>query len=53
VAYLMQRIQEIATESGCSRVKWQADRSNADAQRFYEAIGATIHDTKIFYRIDK
>ncbi|MEU8205114.1 GNAT family N-acetyltransferase [Streptosporangium sp. NPDC049046] len=49
---LMERVQQIATKSGCSRVEWQTERDNIDARRFYEAIGASVHDGKIFYRVD-
>ncbi|WP_436760438.1 N-acetyltransferase family protein [Streptosporangium sp. V21-05] len=50
--FLMERVRQIATKSGCSRVEWQTERGNTDARRFYEAIGVPIHDGKIFYRIN-
>ena len=48
---LMDRLRSIAVELGCSRVEWTTDTSNADAQAFYEELGAKPLTSKIFYRI--
>ncbi|MFD7898965.1 GNAT family N-acetyltransferase [Streptomyces sp. NPDC059743] len=47
---LMAQLHEVAVHLGCSRIEWTTDRDNPDAQKFYEALGATPQDTKIFYR---
>jgi GNAT superfamily N-acetyltransferase len=50
---LMQRLCAVAADKGCSRVEWTTDRDNADAQRFYEHLGASALTSKIFYRLDE
>jgi GNAT superfamily N-acetyltransferase len=50
---LMQKLCELAIKNGCSRVEWTTDTSNADAQRFYQALGASACGTKVFYRLEK
>ncbi|GAA3845840.1 GNAT family N-acetyltransferase [Saccharothrix violaceirubra] len=47
---LMQAVFDQADKSGCSRVEWTTDRSNEEAQRFYESLSVAPHDGKIFYR---
>lgn len=47
---LMAQLQEVAAQLGCSRIEWTTDRDNPDAQKFYETLGATPQDTKVFYR---
>lgn len=49
---LMQRLYDIATEYGCSRVEWTTDRDNPDAQRFYAELGIPVRESKLFYRIE-
>lgn len=49
---LMAKLQEIATETGCSRVEWTADSDNPPALAFYKALRAEPNDKKIFYRIE-
>jgi GNAT superfamily N-acetyltransferase len=48
---LMRHLYDTAIECGCSRVEWQTDRSNTDAQRFYAELGAPVDESKLFYRI--
>lgn len=48
---LMQRILEVATEAGCSRVEWMTDRRNREARQFYESLGYRENDEKVFYRV--
>jgi GNAT superfamily N-acetyltransferase len=50
---LMARIQEAATDAGCSRVEWTADADNPAALEFYRALGAQPHRSKTFYRIEQ
>ncbi|MFJ3883020.1 GNAT family N-acetyltransferase [Streptomyces sp. NPDC090077] len=49
-AALMRELRAAADKAGCSRVEWTADRDNEAALAFYEALGATRHDGKVFYR---
>jgi len=49
-ALLMQHIFKVAADSDCSRVEWTTDRSNPDAQKFYESLGLSENATKIFFR---
>jgi hypothetical protein len=46
----MQTLAEIALKHDCSRLEWQTDQPNADAQRFYAQLGIPVDDTKLFYR---
>jgi GNAT superfamily N-acetyltransferase len=48
---LMDGIQRIAAERGCSRIEWTTDAGNPGAQRFYASLGAARLPTKIFYRV--
>jgi GNAT superfamily N-acetyltransferase len=50
---LMDYIFDLAAETGCSRVEWTTDRANAEAQRFYEQIGARTESGKVFYRVQE
>jgi GNAT superfamily N-acetyltransferase len=47
---LMDTLRQAATDAGCSRLEWTADRDNPPALSFYEALGAKARDDKIFYR---
>lgn len=47
---IMQSLAEIAVKNECSRVEWQTDTPNTDAQRFYAGLGVPVDDTKLFYR---
>jgi hypothetical protein len=31
-------------------VEWTADRDSTEAQRFYEALGVPVNESKLFYR---
>lgn len=46
----MAALRAAATEAGCSRVEWTADRDNPPALAFYEAFGAQQRGGKVFYR---
>jgi GNAT superfamily N-acetyltransferase len=48
---LIAAVREAAAEAGCSRIEWTADRDNPAALHFYDAIGAQVHEGKIFYRV--
>ncbi|KPM56209.1 hypothetical protein ACG83_08620 [Frankia sp. R43] len=47
---LMEHLRTVAEERGCSRVEWTTDQENTEAQTFYDALGAHVHDGKVFYR---
>jgi GNAT superfamily N-acetyltransferase len=47
---LMDGLYDVARRRGLSRVEWTTDKSNGDAQAFYEALGARRLTSKIFYR---
>ena len=48
---LMHEVFRVALERGCSRVEWQTEMTNGDAQLFYAALGAPVFDGKVFYRL--
>lgn len=48
---LMHGLFDLAAKRGCSRVEWQTDQFNANAQRFYELLGVKPNPGKIFYRL--
>jgi GNAT superfamily N-acetyltransferase len=47
---IMQSLAEVAIKHDCSRVEWQTDRPNNDAQHFYTELGVPVDDSKLFYR---
>lgn len=47
---LMQELFKLAAEENCSRVEWQTDRPNTQAQQFYSSIGAVPSEDKVSYR---
>lgn len=47
---LMQALRDVAFANGCSRIEWTTDVDNLDAQHFYESLGFTINEGKLFYR---
>jgi len=49
---LMQALGETAVKTGCSRLEWQTDADNEQAKQFYRALGAPIHPSKVFYRLE-
>jgi GNAT superfamily N-acetyltransferase len=48
---LMRCLFDLAAKRGCSRVEWQTDEPNKNAQRFYELLGVKPNPGKIFYRV--
>lgn len=48
---LMQRLFELAAETGCSRVEWMTEWANTDAQTFYAKLGHAPNTEKVFYRV--
>lgn len=48
---IMDRLQRIADERGCSRVEWMADSDNPGAQSFYDKLGHQPDTSKLFYRV--
>lgn len=49
---LMQRLCQLAADNQCSRVEWMTDEGNAEAQCFYEELGAPRYPAKVFYRLE-
>ncbi|WP_241251573.1 GNAT family N-acetyltransferase [Candidatus Protofrankia californiensis] len=49
---LMQTLFEVAVKHDCSRVEWQTETTNEDAQRFYAELGAQMFEGKVFYRLE-
>jgi ribosomal protein S18 acetylase RimI-like enzyme len=48
---LMNELYAIArSRPGCSRVEWTTDTDNDMARSFYQKLGVSEHDGKIFYR---
>jgi GNAT superfamily N-acetyltransferase len=48
---LMEHLHALAVKRGCSRVEWNTDRENLDAQRFYADLGVPVDESKLFYRV--
>jgi GNAT superfamily N-acetyltransferase len=49
---LMARIAAIAMERGFTRVDWTASRSDEKLIRFYDALGASMKEDRVFFRLD-
>jgi GNAT superfamily N-acetyltransferase len=49
---LMARIAAIAVERGYTRVDWTASRSDEKLIRFYDALGASLKEDRVFFRLD-
>lgn len=49
---LMGALLEVAQNTQCSRVEWTTDMQNANAQKFYDAIGVHQDRSKLFYRVE-
>jgi GNAT superfamily N-acetyltransferase len=48
--HLMQRLFDLAAETGCSRVEWMTERTNTEAQAFYADLGHVANTEKVFFR---
>ncbi|MEM7508899.1 MAG: GNAT family N-acetyltransferase [Pseudomonadota bacterium] len=48
---LMRRMGEIAKARGCLRLDWVADGDNARGQAFYDRLGATRLEGRVYYRV--
>ena len=49
---LVDRVRQVAVDTGCSRLEWTADRDNPDALGFYDKLGIAPHEGKVFYRLE-
>jgi GNAT superfamily N-acetyltransferase len=49
---LMARIAAIAVARGYTRVDWTASRSDEKLIRFYGALGASLKEDRVFFRLD-
>jgi ribosomal protein S18 acetylase RimI-like enzyme len=47
---LMAWVARFAAEKNCSRFDWTVDAHNASARAFYDSLGATRVDEKLYYR---
>ncbi|MEZ5668155.1 MAG: GNAT family N-acetyltransferase [Alphaproteobacteria bacterium] len=50
-AALMAFIAHEALRRGCVRLDWSTEAGNAGALRFYDRIGGTRMETKVYYRV--
>jgi len=48
---LMQRLFQVAADTGCSRVEWMTEQTNVEARAFYERLGVNANTEKVFYRV--
>jgi ribosomal protein S18 acetylase RimI-like enzyme len=48
---LMEKLREIGSAKGCSRLEWTTDHDNEAAQKFYESMGFKFNSSKVFYRV--
>jgi GNAT superfamily N-acetyltransferase len=49
---LVRYLAQLATELDCARLDWTAERGNERALAFYDRIGATRIEEKIFFRLE-
>ena len=49
---LIQRLAQVALDTGCSRIEWTTDDDNRIARRFYEALKTKVNTSKLFYRVE-
>jgi GNAT superfamily N-acetyltransferase len=49
---LMRRLCQVAVEHECSRVEWTTDKGNVLGEAFYERLGVSQNQEKIFYRLE-
>ncbi|MCR9256814.1 MAG: GNAT family N-acetyltransferase [Alphaproteobacteria bacterium] len=49
---LMRAVAAAAVEKGCSRFEWTTDHSNPKAKAFYERLGASRIEDKVYYRVE-
>jgi GNAT superfamily N-acetyltransferase len=49
---LMARIAAIAVERGFTRIDWTASRSDEKLIRFYDSLGGSMKEDRVFFRLD-
>jgi GNAT superfamily N-acetyltransferase len=49
---LMARIAAIAVERGFTRIDWTASRSDEKLIRFYDTLGGSLKEDRVFFRLD-
>jgi GNAT superfamily N-acetyltransferase len=49
---LVRRVVEVAAETGCSRVEWMTEQTNAHARAFYARLGNEPNTEKVLYRVE-
>jgi GNAT superfamily N-acetyltransferase len=47
---LMRNLAQVALKHGCSRLEWNTDQPNTQAQQFYAKLGVQVDESKLFYR---
>jgi len=40
------------TVSSCSRVEWTTEKINGDARRFYNSLGFSVNNGKVWYCVE-
>ncbi len=48
---LLCQLAAVADAEGCARLEWSVLRTNADARRFYEGLGAAAQEDFVLYRV--
>ena len=48
---ILSRLAAVAGEEGCARLEWSVLKTNADARRFYEGLGAAPQEDFVLYRV--
>jgi len=48
----MARIAAIAVERGFTRIDWTASRDDEKLIRFYDALGGSMKEDRVFFRLD-
>ncbi len=50
---LFQALAKEARARGCTRIDWTTERDNRQAQAVYRALGASLIEDKLYYRLDQ
>ena len=45
---LMRRAKEVCENTGCSRIRWQVEKDNHGAIKFYQRLGAELNIKGLF-----
>ena len=50
---LFQALAKEARAQGCTRIDWTTERDNRQAQAVYQALGASLVEDKLYFRLDE